>query len=143
MTELTTTASDQVQTSDKNRHKRRVRINPEKSEEQLFIVTDAERDSPPIDSERRRSIVQSQAKKQAISVDTRGPSRQLNSAELRRLRTVLQDTPEQVGYPTTTWTPKLVRHHLHDDFGVTYSTRYIDHLTKALGVSHHIERSEA
>lgn len=56
----------------------------------------------------------------------------LDEADRRALRDDLDREPAAFGYDATDWTPELVRAHLDDEYGVSYSLGHVRRLRREL-----------
>jgi transposase len=67
--------------------------------------------------------------------DRPGRPRKLDAEDRRRLRDHLDEVPTEYGYDDDQWTPELVRDHVEQTFGVTYSVGHVRRLLRELRAS--------
>ena len=67
----------------------------------------------------------------------RGRKSQLSDEQYERLRKVLVDeTPENHGFNTVTWTGPLLMEYIKNEFGITYKKAQIYNIIKSLGFTY-------
>ena len=69
-----------------------------------------------------------------------GQSTRLTDEQWAELKATLAVSPLEVGYDEPTWSPVLVRQHIEDTFGVTYSLAHMYRVMKRAGLSYQTAR---
>jgi len=70
----------------------------------------------------------------AVRDDPRsGRPSKLQEQERRKFAAALEETPREVGYEASEWTPTLARRYLRESFGVEYSDRHVRRLLSERG----------
>jgi len=69
-----------------------------------------------------------------------GQSTRLTDEQWTELTATLAASPSKAGYDDPTWTPALVREHIKETFGVTYSLAHMYRVMKRAGLSYQTAR---
>lgn len=73
---------------------------------------------------------------EAIRDDPRsGRPPKLTDKQRETFISLLHESPEEAGYDAATWTPKLVRQHLFEEFDIEYTLRHVRRLMRDSGLS--------
>lgn len=73
---------------------------------------------------------------EAIQDDQRpGRPSKLTETEREKFESLLQHSPEKIGYDASDWTPELVRQFLYQEFDAEYTLRHVRRMMKDAGIS--------
>lgn len=64
-----------------------------------------------------------------------GRPTKLTDKQRDQFEDAFQKPPEDVGIDAPTWTPKIARHYLKEEFGIEYTLRHVRRLLKEAGLS--------
>jgi transposase len=72
----------------------------------------------------------------AIEDESRtGRPAKLDAAQRKRLSNDLAESPTELGYETSEWTPERAQHHIEQTYGVSYSLGHVRRLLRELPTS--------
>jgi transposase len=73
---------------------------------------------------------------EAIEDESRpGRPSKLNASQRKRLSEDLAESPAEVGYETSEWTPELAQYHIEQTYGVSYSLGHVRRLLRELAAN--------
>lgn len=75
------------------------------------------------------NLFEEQSIEEAISDDEQpGRPRKLSDEQVKSLRSALHKQPDELGFDTSEWTPRLIRQFVRDEFDINYSLTHCHRL---------------